>query len=418
MAKTYEEKLAILTYTLRKYGLSLDDPDIKNFFYREREKLNDQEFKDNKSYSYCILVKPTKKIVTPLDFENSSYGTEKRLIDWYMYSNAEDNPLVWNNIGSPKFDVLQSFILEKQISGIRENINGKLFNSDDGNHRLLTLMINQFLETKSANSKDEISRINNKYAMTVNVYKQINSQISDLLYEYHYELMHSPNNSIPKLIREIRLKTMNYKREHFCSYDENSKTFTFFANGKTFTGSESEFKEFLTKEIENVNSLMQWSSGDEYYLSYKNKVLKSKHKAKIDAVAAEFNNYDHTNTPIAPYAIIKNIDDNTYDVICDNISVNNNKQNVANYLYQHYNKYPTILFDKLSAKSKEYFEIYSKPSIEEMLRYEFPYPLTINEREYLNLSEDDYKKLIPLINEELNVCYGETLKINEQQKRP
>ena len=125
-----EEVFARLKEVLSRHGLSLDDPEVKHFFFRERKIKEYKEFDIDaqKVYLSSVGIKPVKVTLLPSDFENSGYGSKEqtRLIDWFLYRNSGHNSLVWENIGKDSLSIKQSFEQTRERKGpIDISIDGK-----------------------------------------------------------------------------------------------------------------------------------------------------------------------------------------------------------------------------------------------------------------------------------------------------
>ncbi|MCQ2556220.1 MAG: hypothetical protein MJ149_02700, partial [Clostridia bacterium] len=167
-----ETKIKLIQAELEKHGLTLDDEDFVNFFLRKRAVYTGTLIKGNTTYVYSNLIRPQKMHLHIASFENCGYAMPEidTMEKWYLYKNASDNPLVFANMDNYSNDILDAFKHAREKGGpVKCDVNGKLFNGEDGNHRLLLLMIHDFIERHSAKTAEEIERVNEKYSMDFEV---------------------------------------------------------------------------------------------------------------------------------------------------------------------------------------------------------------------------------------------------------
>lgn len=322
-----EDKIEILKKVLADYGLSLEDARVKDFFFRKR-KLRPEEFIKNASgevefYTYSPHVKPVMMNLLPSQFENSSYGPNayEILMDWYLYENSSKNSLVWDNIGNPKFDIVNQFVKSGDCGCVRMSLDGKFFNGEDGNHRLLTIMINYFLEKTQAKSLFELSFVNQKYKMTLPVSRVISGELNDLLSKESLKFESNVNlgedEIYPALAREYRTLTYASPRESYymVEYFPKNDTYMYDFNGETFIGTEQELISWLKAKQKNVNPVMKWENSGRYYVSCNNQVCKSFSKSKIDEFYEDVQqSYNTTKHECGKFLEVLNIDSNTYEI--------------------------------------------------------------------------------------------------------
>ena len=84
----YQDKLHILETVLNKYGLSIYNEEVDQFFNGIR-KLDPtlthyEDFGVKKEYSFSSNIKPQQIELLPSDFENASYGRFSTLLEWFM----------------------------------------------------------------------------------------------------------------------------------------------------------------------------------------------------------------------------------------------------------------------------------------------------------------------------------------------
>ena len=132
---------------------------------------------------------------------------------------------------------------------IRQSLDCKFYNGEDANHRLLTLIINQFIETKIATTEEQKQQVKDKYTMTLEVTSPISYELNDLLWKEidKFKEGSSVKSIFPSLVREYRVKTFEHYRDAFycVSYDEQQKLLTYDFNGEKFSGTEQELTTWL-----------------------------------------------------------------------------------------------------------------------------------------------------------------------------
>lgn len=352
---TDSDKLYVLENALNKYGLSLDMPDVKHFFYDKRYVEPTMQMCDKNnvvhSYRHSPYIKPTKMSVVPMDFENASYGRFNNLMDWYLYENHESNPLVWKNVGDPSFDVKSSFEKSKQLDSVKLDIRGNLFNSDDGNHRLLTLMINHFLERSVANRPLEKQEVENRYKMEIDVSYPFSDELCDLLSEVAKEyLPYSPKEVVPKSVRDFRFRSFgNIKDANSCvTYDRKTDTLSFNLNGERFVGKEHELINYLKHRQKQTESIMLWQAEGIYYTSFDSYIFKSKDKNKILELFYKIKRHPEATKDFIPteFLSIKDIDKGTFDILSSGYYIEDKKKA---------DKYAQIIDDILNSDYRETF---------------------------------------------------------------
>lgn len=311
-------KINLLHQIFDKAGIPFYGKLADDFLLRPRAVLKNEEFikETRKYYKHTHLIAPVLITVTPLSFENSGYGNNgiDTLLDWFLYRNSSSNSLVWDNIGKPSQEILKSFINQRAKSGpIIMNSAGQIFNGEDGNHRLLTLIINQFLERNSAKSKAEKLAIDKQYEMTLPCDFAYNAELVDLLENIEKQIsIYNQDSQIPMLVRKFR-DDLRQNNAWFVKYDPKTKLFTFNFNDEKFTGNEQDFIKYLHSRKQIKQPVMCWDCDGVYYASCYNKVYKSTSKQKIDKIFSKLkNNVDAVDNK--PYLEIKDLDTNRYEL--------------------------------------------------------------------------------------------------------
>ena len=315
-----------LQKVLADNGLDYNDPEVFKFFNSllpKRVNVVTDENGNVKKYNNSPFIRPVVKKVLPSDFANSGYyddAQDDTILDWFMYRNSSGNPLVWKNIGKDSSSIKASFVKRRnELDPAKVDAVGNLFNGEDGNHRLLTLKINHFIERQKAKTEHEIAEIDKKYEMEIEIDLPFSSRLCRALSDIYNEMFTSSSEDalIPKFVAEYRsLSYENYNESmRFVEYDEQTKIFNYRLNDVEFSGTEEELIEFLqTAEIHNM-PLMQWQADGISYISCYNHVWKStdsnymeKLYPKIEQAYLDGKIEKHT------FLEIKDVDTQTYEV--------------------------------------------------------------------------------------------------------
>ncbi len=412
-----EEVFARLKKVLSRHGLSLDDPEVKHFFFRERKIKEYKEFDIDaqKVYLSSVGIKPVKVTLLPSDFENSGYGSKEqtRLIDWFLYRNSGHNSLVWENIGKDSLSIKQSFEQTREREGpIDISIDGKFYNGADGNHRLLTLIINHFLERSSAKTEEEKLAVDKMYEMELEVcipcceelYQLLDKEMQAYAYKYWQK---DDERIFPNSVCKYReaMYDNDLKNTYFVTFNPEENSYEYNLNGVKFKGNEQELIKFLkTKEDTNL-PIMMWECDGTYYISCYNKVWKSKDETKILQLKPKIiKSFTNRLMDYHQFLEIKDIDTNTYQLRLDDINVRGETEA---------KQFATVMMDFLEDEQTDvlFYEDEKWADREEFLKYckqSFKVSfdcLIFNEKEYKNLTKEQYLK----ISQQL-ICLEECLK--------
>lgn len=410
---TTQEKMEILEKFLNKYGLSLNDRIVSDFLYDDRqlEPLSEEE---KETLIYSDIVKPTMLSLLPSDIENASYAgwhDLPMLIDWYLYKNAGDNPLVFENLEKEHQRIKESFEEQKQVQGFMTvSPNGKIFNGNDGNHRLLTLIIKHFAERTSAKTEEEKKAVDDKYRMNLNVSYPISRELYNLL-EKEKDLV-TPHCNRKKshyqacLYREqafYKAKQGDYLTE----YDPNTGKYNYSLNGRAFNGTEQELINYLkTKEI-STKPIMTYKCNDTYYISCHNRVWETKDREKaIKLVHKIDEEYKLGNVQEDKFLAVKNCDnsnDKAYTIKFPGTYIEQENQEEAKI------KAIEILNLLNNPDSKILGEYALNDLKQQCEKASYWGDLNIHDIELLNLSREDYLKACSFFTEISNILYSKNL---------
>lgn len=400
-----EEVLEKLKEVVASFGLSLDDPEIKEFFYGTRKIYQDGSYDEEtqKAYFASVGIKPIVMTLLPSDFENSGYGVSNQtcLMDWFLYRNSSHNPLVWKNIGKDSASIKQSFEETRKESGpIMLTNDGYYFNGNDGNHRLLTLIINHFLERKAAKTEEEKLAVDKRYEMDLEVCVPCCAELYSLLdkevqsYAYHY-WEKDEERVFPNSVCKYREKMFENPKEntYFVTFIPEKNCYKYNLNGVRFEGNEQELVQFLQTKEETNLPIMFWECNGTYYISCYNMVWKSKDEAKLLELKPRIiKALENKTLTYHTFLEVKDIDKNTYQVRLDEINVRGEekiKQFAAIMEEFLKDKQTDILFDDAKKRQeREEFLIYCK----QCQHFSFDC-LIFTEKEYTNLTKEQYVKI-------------------------
>lgn len=403
---TEQEKMSRLEQVLKENGLSFDQEDVYDFFYAKRGQRSNLS-SDGKIYSYSNLIKPELETVTPLDFENNGYkdNGEGRLIDWYLYKffDEERDKLVPENIGKDSTSILDSFKNDKKTKKQAfRNHDGELFLGEDGNHRLLTLVINQFLERINAKTKEQKLSIDEKYKFQIPVRTEVSRNLYSLLNEKYEEMI----NAVPQMVLEYRqnMFTEQGESDYICKRDSKNKTFTYKPDEVDFVGDEDELINFLETNKSKQQSIMRWNCNGIYYASFYNKVIKSKNKSVVDKYFDVLKkSYNNDELGYNPFLEIKDLDSNTYEIQTPLVVIKGQglKNAIAKYqesLLRSGNE--QVFLNKLE-NGQDVFKKYKEEI--ESVKKQAPWPMMILPRKYVGLSKGEYNQLVLLVKKEKGI---------------
>lgn len=319
-----EEKLQILESFLRKHNLSLGNRSV-DVFFNERRKTLAEVRRDNLNLKLDYgPIEPTIVRTTPLDFENNGYESTigdatKSVKEWFLYANMEDNPLVFNNLGTDQSWILDSFQnTRRKVDPAFMSADGRLFNGGDGNHRLLALMMNQFVERMNARTDEERKMVDDKYMIEVPVSYPHDKELCQLLEKEKIKV--SPDFSdasqegLPFMVREYRAHHQGSNNLYVAKFNRKNGIYTYDFNGTRFSGTGEELKLFLKNKKQSKNSSMIWNDGQTYYVSSNNYVIKSKNNIFIQNIFNELEMNVKNKAENSPYLVVFDADKNKYEI--------------------------------------------------------------------------------------------------------
>ena len=388
----YEDKLKILKRFLAKYGLDINDPEVHDFLYEERKTYTDQV---TRCYGYELgsgLIRSSTITVLPTYFENSAYNhSGTRLIDWFMYENAEGNPLVFENIGDFKFDIVESFANTKKDFPIVIDNQGNVFNSGDGNHRLLTIMLQYFAEQQNARGVKAHQRIDDKYRMTLQVDYLHKKELIELLSEEKYNIdSMNKESTYPFMVRRYRENVTN-KENLLVSYNSRTKQYKYDFNGDYFEGTCDELIKYL--KTKKQSKIMAFNKGETYYISSSNVVLRTRDERKYNKILKDVQSLGVAKKE--PYLVVRDLDTNTYDIVVPSIYIakQENRQKYMDFFIKNMLENGRFILKEKSnvdiSRIKDEFE-----------HYKYGDFMCIDEIKYRNLTKSEYEKLLPVIKKE------------------
>ncbi len=389
------KKLKILRQAFEKFGVSFDSKTTNQFLEQKRNHVEHEEFNasNGKTYRHTTAIKPIKLTITPLQIENSGYGanSHEKFLDWFLYENASNNPLVWENVGKPSNAIKNSFVNTRNNNGpLVMNINGQIFNGEDGNHRLLTLILNQFIEYSAAKTKSEKEAVNERYAMSLDCSMPFDADIVDALERVQKTVSpQNENSNIPYLVRNYRdgMCKNKYDNKWVAKFNPETKLFEYDFNGEHFVGTQTELLKFLKTKKQSNLPIMTWEFDGCYYVSCYNQVYKSTNKQKIDkmleTLKKKVNDIEDNS-----YLEIKDLDTNKYELHrgirkFDEPALSKNVAEFEQYLLEKY-------ADILSYKTKYNFDLLKKDCDDAI---NFDCGIILDELVYSNLSNEELANL-------------------------
>lgn len=309
---TNQEKLNILENMLQKHGLSIHSGPFCELFYKNRN-LSPLTDAEEETLTYSSLVRPTMMEILPSDVENASYGSwhnTRTLEDWLLYANSGDNPLVFENLESEPESLIESFKnVKRDENAMRVDPTGKIFNGNDGNHRLLTLILKHAAERMSAKTDAERLAVDERYKMKVPVSYPISRELASLL---RREQADGNTQSIyPKLALQFREQAFYFARERDYSvgYNPETQEYNYSYNGVKFNGTEEQLIQFLNTKEASSEPIMTFCCGGVYYISCNNKIWKTRDKEKANKLIANIRQgYKDEKFPPKQYLEVKDCD--------------------------------------------------------------------------------------------------------------
>lgn len=396
-------KLEILNKALSEHGLTLNNRNVYDFFFAKRcvEPVMTKVNNDGslKVFKHTQYIKPEKTCLLPSDFENASYGSFDNLMDWYLYENSESNPLVWDNVGKPKFDVKTSFVNRRQLDSVKQDIQGNIFNINDGNHRLLTLIINHYLESMSTKTDAELEEVDNKYKMYIDVSLPFSAELCDKLDEVAKEYVpYNKNQVVPMQAREFRQRSFeNCKDGDACVvFDRENNIFNFNLNEERFSGNEKELLEYLNSREKQLEPIMTWDADGIYYASCNNYIFKSKDKNKIAELLPKIKKrYKNNEFDFAKFLAIKDVDNNTYDIDVEGFYMEEQEKakEYARIIDDILNsEYRDVILSKL--ENADFYAENLKDNISRA--FDFIGGFSMPDLRYKNLTKQEYKEKVEM----------------------
>ena len=395
------QKLQILESFLRERGMSLDDPDVKKFFFEQR-KTKEEAFRENSQRQLAYgPIEPTIYRVDPLQFENNGYfgnGDFTCLMDWFLYSNAIDNSLVFDNLGKNQEEIRKSFEDRRRYSDpLLVDWEGKIYNSEDGNHRLLSLMINEFVEYAGCRTKEERTAVRDKYALIVECSFTHDKELCELLEKekaryVDYKTDENADLFIPEAVREYRAGHRKTSDTYLASYNPETRRYKYDFNGEKFEGTASELKNFLKIKQKTKVPAMLWSDGVTTYASCNNFVVKSKNKQYVEKRFHQLSETKNTRDfSYKPYLVVFDADTGTYDVTIPAFSVDEGESRLKTEIINF-----GIDFAE-AVQNDRFFELCDvdrESIIKECHDGESGFVMAFNEMHFKNLSKDDYEYVL------------------------
>lgn len=401
------EKIQLLESFLRSRGLSLDDPDVKRFFFEQRKTFHSARLENNKMKLAYGPIEPTVYRIDPIQFMNSGYlnnETTSSIMDWLMYSNYEDNPLVFDNLGKDQTEIRRSFEERRRIARpAHMDSEGYVYNGEDGNHRLLSLMINQFVDYASCKNSEERQAVKDKYSLILEVSLPHDKELCDLLETEKNRIMdyrtdENADDFIPYAVRAFRQLHKGASDTYLASYDKQTDTYHYDFNGTKFVGDCESLKNFLKNKKRETMPIMLWSDGKESYLSYNNFVVKSENKQFLEKRLANMRASSGTakNMPRTSYMIVFDADKERYDITIPSLNIPEGngkaKMDVVRFLQDFTNNLENNRFFELS-------EINPKDVEKECDDGRMGRAMYVPETRFENLSAEEYAYVAQILKE-------------------
>lgn len=362
------QKIQILESFLRSRGLSLDDPDVKRFFFEQRKTrgaVSKENYKQKLAYG---AIEPKLYRIQPIHFMNNGYlenVDSSSIMDWLMYSNYEDNPLVFDNLGKDQSSIRDSFEERRRIARPAfMDVEGNVYNGEDGNHRLLSLMINQFVDFACCKNDAERQAVKDKYALFLEVSLPHDKELCTLLEREKNKFVDYPTDEncgdfIPYAVREFRHLHTDLSDTYLASYDDKTKTYFYDFNGTKFSGSCEELKNFLRTKKQETLPVMLWTCGKETFLSHNNFVIKSENKQFLEKRLGNMRASREMakSMPKTDYLIVYDADKEKYDIIVPQMNIPEGrgkaKIELVNFLQDFAENLSNDQFFELAGKSQQ-----------------------------------------------------------------
>ena len=344
-----------------------------------------------------------------------------RLIDWYMYETANNNSLVQENIGVERFDLLDSYCkLRSHLGPLKIDIDGNVFNTEDGNHRLLALIINEFIYFQKLQNSPEFKKLStNERSKFLDEKRYERSRLFDVDLPIKKELAimlkreeqrinslekDDAKRIVPNLACRFRERTLPNEREAWqvAFYQQGANRYTYNFNGEHFSGNEEQIINFLKLKRHSTEPEMQWSScgvaGIEkdgtttFYKSRNNYITKTKFRAK------QIKNFEGRDAEYTKFLTIEDLDGKTFDIEIPAMHIEDPTMalDLAKLLRNVFvcEEDEFVLTNKV--ENKDYIEILYEDVVEVLNGKEY---LNIPEIKYANLTKDEYERLKTILTE-------------------
>ena len=410
-----KEKLQILNNQLEKLGLSMEQEDVRDFFYAQRNvrKNSYVDEKTGKHYTYSGFVQPRIEKLLPSDFENSGYIYEQgsSLMDWYL-SEIKDGgtfQLFENCVGHKQGHSIPLYEAELSLNSgsVFRDKNGDMFGFDSMNEYLLLLKINHFLSRLLAKDSREKKQVDKGFVMTLPVSTMVDERIARLM-DFEYEQM---KDTVPSMALDFRALTFQKARKKDCFLKINDNgEFEYSLNGETVVGTEDEVFDKLFNAPDKKDSMMKWSVDGVHYASSHNKVVMSKDPSKLEEFwenHKKLSTIGNDQENVTDYLMVKDLDTGAYHIKTPVYKIEDpdQKKKVATFQKNLVKNWGDVLSEKCRNARKSITEIKTACSDYCLM---LPYPLVLNSRVYENMNEEEFEKIKYILDFEMknmrNLC--------------
>lgn len=400
---TEKQKLELLKKVFSQHGLDFNDEQINDFFTETRKRSEtltklDESTKEELNYGYSELVRPLVKKVTPMDIENSSYADTydiKSILDWFLYGRSKDEKLVLENLETEQFDVFSSYVKENQVCPLNEDLEGVIFNGEEGNSELLSLIIRQFIEYSKAKTDLDRESVIDKYSMDALVNLPHREELCAALRDRYAHIIDSyyygGQSVYPRLACSYRIDSFPYpaEEEYIVEYDPETGKYTYEFNLEKFIGTDEELIGYLAVNEVSAEPIMKWCAGGMYYLSCNNQVWKSSSKEEIEKLVPQIQKWHKEGkSQLNNYLEVKDIDSQTYEFEYPDEYVNDEATSKA---YSDFwglvlrGRPEKTLYKKL--KDVDYVKRILQESLKQTARFSLP------DFKYKNLTKDEFSNI-------------------------
>ena len=201
-----------------------------------------------------------------------------------------------------------------------EDLKGNFFNGGDGNHRLLALIINNFIEFSKAKTDEERQAVVDKYEMEVPVHLPHKEMLCDAIRDEYKEIMDyftkDDERFWPRAACVYREDSFAkaHELEHIVEYDPETQKYSYEFNFDKFVGTDDELVGWLAVKEKSKEPIMKWNVGGVYYLSCENQVWKSTNKDEIEKKALQVKEaFKADKINKNNFLEVKDLDSNTYE---------------------------------------------------------------------------------------------------------